>query len=62
MTVVRTEGIKDMVKYVTYKFKTCVCDYHGTKHNKEYIKVCKINKSKIKVITVFLFRYIFWFT
>ena len=56
MTVVRTEGIKDMVKYVTYKFQTCVCDHHGTKHNKEYIKVCKIDKSKINVITVFLFR------
>ena len=27
-----------MVKYVTYKFQTCVCDHHGTKHLKEYVK------------------------
>ena len=58
MTVVRTEGIKDMVKYVTYKFQTCVCDHHGTKHNKEYIKVCKINNSKnCFLIIIFLMNH-----
>ena len=31
-----------MVKYVTYKFQTCVCDHHGTKDFKEYIKVCTL--------------------
>ena len=38
MTIERTEGIKDMVKYVTYKLKTCVYDHHGTSLFKEYIK------------------------
>ena len=38
MTIERTEGIKDMVKYVTYKLKTCFYDHHGTSRFKEYVK------------------------
>ena len=36
-----------MVKYVTYKFQTCVCDHHGTKDFKEYIKVCTLQAKYI---------------